>query len=128
MAKKGLDILFRRPKFPVVGCADNDLFSATELRTLAAILVRFEPSAGNDIVQIVDATGEEFWYSRKQCVLSPGFTIRRWTKQQIIDLDNSHVGSDRKYKFRSFSNKRLSVIVGEIANLILRPRSTDCRR
>ena len=118
MGRTDFGVLFRRPKFPVVGYADKELFSALELSRLASILVRFESSADKDIVQMVDATGEEFWYSRKQRVLAPGFTIKRWTKRQIIDLYNSHVGSDRIYAVRSLSNKRLSEIVSEISNLI----------
>ena len=121
MSRTDFGVLFREPKFPVIGHADGVLFSSLELRGLASILVGFEPSSGEDIVQAVDATGEEFWYSRKQRVLAPGFTIRRWTKRQIIDLYNSHVDGERAYAVRSLSNKRLSEIVGEIAKLIRSP-------
>ena len=121
MSRTDIGIFSRTPKFPVVGFADKVLFSALELSGLASILVRFEPSSGKDKIQVVDVTGEEFWYSRTQYVLAPGFTIRRWTKRQIIDLYNSNVGSDRTYAIRSLSNKRLSEIVNEIANLIRSP-------
>ena len=118
MSRTEFGVLFRKPKFPVVGYADRELFSALELSRLASILVRFELSSGKDIVQMVDATGEEFWYTRKQLVLSPGFTNKRWSKRQVIDLYNSHIGSDRRYSVRSLSNKRLLEIVAEISDLI----------
>ncbi len=85
---------------------------------LASILVLFDPSSDQDVVTLVDSTGEEFWYSREQRVLSPGFVGKRWTKLQIIDLYNSHIRSDRRYSVRSRSNKRLSEIVAEISDLI----------
>ncbi len=121
MGRTEFGVLFRKPKFPIVGYTDKELFSALELSRLASILVRFKPSSGKDIVQMVDATGEEFWYTRKQRVLSPGFTSKHWTKRQIIDLYNSHVGIDRVYAVRSLSSKRLSEIGREISNLIRSP-------
>jgi hypothetical protein len=118
MSVADFGVLFRRPIFPVVGFVDARLFSALDLKTLALTLVRLEPSSGEDIVRLVDSTGEEFWYSREQQVLSPGFLGKRWTKQQIIDLYNSHIESDRPYSARSLSNKRLSEIVAQISDLI----------
>ena len=111
-------ILFRKPVFPVIGLGGGVLFSAPGLKTLARILVGLAPSAGEDIIKLVDSTGEEFWYSPEQRVLSPGFVGRRWTKRLIIDLYNSHNGSDRGYSVRSLSNKKLPVIVAEISALI----------
>ena len=121
MSSMDFGVLFREPIFPVVGFVNDRLFSALNLKTLASILVRCVPSSDKDIVKLVDATGEEFWYSGAQCVLSPGFPGKRWTKMQIIDLYNGHVGSDRRYSVRSLSNKRLSEIVSEIAKLIRSP-------
>jgi len=111
-------VFFRRPILPAVGFADDRLFSALDLETLASILVRLGPSAGEDIVRVVDSTGEEFGYSCERRVLSPGFMGKRWTKRQIIDLYNSRTGSDRRYSARSLSNKRLSEILAEISDLI----------
>ena len=121
MSRTEFGVLFREPKFPVIGYADDVLFSAAEIRELASILVGLEPSSGKDDARVVDATGEEFWYLREKCVLAPGFTSRRWTKRQINDLYNGHVGSDRIYEARSLSSKRLSEIVSEISNLIGSP-------
>jgi len=114
-------VLFRRPAFPVVGLAGETLFSAPGLKTLASLLVDLAPSSGEDIVKVVDSTGEEFWYSRERHILSPGFSGRRWTKRQIIGLYNNHVGNDRRYPAHSLSNKRLSEIVAQIADLIRKP-------
>jgi hypothetical protein len=111
-------VLFREPIFPVVGFVNERLFSASNLKTLASILVRFVPSSDEDIVKLVDAIEEEFWFSRAQRVLSPGFLGKRWTKRQIIDLYNNHVDSDLRYSARSLSNKRLSEIVAEVSDLI----------
>ena len=118
MSRTDFGVLFREPKFPVIGYAGDVLFSAVEIRGLASILVGLEPSSGKDKARVVDATGEEFWYLREKCVLAPGFTIRRWTKRQIIDLYNSHVESEQAYGVRSLSSKRLSEIVSEISKSI----------
>ena len=118
MSALEFDVLFRRPRFPVVGYADERLFSASNLNALASILVYFDRSTDQDLVTLVDSTGEEFWYSREQCVLSPGFSGKRWTKMRIIDLYNGHVRRDRRCSVRSLSNKRLSEIVSEISALI----------
>ena len=114
-------VLFRRPVFPVVGLAGDMLFSAPGLKTLASLLVDLDPSSGEDIVKVVDSTGEEFWYLRERRILSPGFSGRRWTKRQIIDLYNNHVRSGRRYSAHSLSNKRLSEIVAQISDLIRKP-------
>ena len=118
MSRLRFGVLFREPIFPVVGCADDGLFSARTLDELASVLVRFEPSSDDSPAKFVDSTGEEFWYSREQRVLSPGFLGKRRTKRQIIDLYNEHVGSDRQFSVRSLSNKRLPDIVAEISDLI----------
>jgi hypothetical protein len=118
MRRTDFGLLFRKPVFPVVGFADNTLFSAQELKTLASILVHLAAPRGEDIVRPVDATGEEFWYSHEQGILSPGFLGKRWTKRQIIDLYHNHIGSNRRYSARSLSNKRLPVIIAETSDLI----------
>ena len=58
------EVLFRRPVFPVVGLVGDMLFSALGPKTLASVLVDLAPSYGEDIVEVADSTGEEFWYSR----------------------------------------------------------------
>ena len=118
MSRPDFGVLFRRPTFPVVGFADGSLFSALNLKTLASMLVRLDPSSGEDVVKLVDSTGEEFWYSREQRVLSPGFIGKRWTKRQIIDLYSRHNGSSIPCLVRFLSNKRLPEIVAEISDLI----------
>jgi dTDP-4-dehydrorhamnose reductase len=120
MSRTDFGVLFREPIFPVVGIVNDKIVSAFSMETLASILVRFIPSSDEDIVKLVDATGEEFWYSGAQRVLSPGFLGKRWTKRQIIDLYNNQVGSDPRYSARSLSNKRLSEVVAEISDLIRR--------
>lgn len=120
MSRKDFGVLFREPIFPVVGIANCKIFSAFSMETLASILVRFVPSSDEDIVKLLDATGEEFWRSGAQRVLSPGFLGKRWTKSQIIDLYNNQVGSDLRYSASSLSNKRLSEVVAEISDLIRR--------
>ena len=117
MSRPDFSVLFRNPVFPVVGFADGKLFSAADIKTLALILIRFDQSV-DDIIKLADSTGEEFWYSREQNGLGPGFAGKRWTKRQIIELYNNHVENDRLYPMRSLSNKRLSEIVAEISNLI----------
>ena len=117
MSSPEFSVIFRNPVFPVVGFADGKLFSAMDLESLVLILISFDQSV-DDIVKLADSKGEEFWYSRKQNGLGPGFAGKRWTKRQIIELYNNHVENDRLYPVRSLSNKRLSEIIAEVSILI----------
>ena len=121
MSGKEFGILFRKPAFPVIGLVDGMLVSARTLKPLALILMESDPISDDDIIKLIDSTGEEFWYLRRQKTLSPGFMVKRWTKQKIIDLYNRHIGTDRSYQLRSLSNKRLAEIIAEISDLIQRP-------
>jgi hypothetical protein len=118
MTHSDFGVFFRAPIFPVVGHADGRLFSARSLKGLIAVLQRLDRPAAEAIVRLVDSTGEEFWYTLELRVLSPGLLFKRWTKRQIIDLYNGHNRMNPPYPVHSLSNKRLSQIVGEIADLI----------
>ena len=48
MNRTDFGVLFREPKFPVIGYADDCLFFAVEIRGLASIFVGLERSLGKD--------------------------------------------------------------------------------
>ena len=72
-------------------------------------------------IQVIDSTGEEFWYSPDQFVLTPGFAFKRWTKKRIVETFNSSknaVELMQEYSMKSLSNKRLDKIVRDIRELL----------
>ena len=57
----------------------------------------------------------------EQIALFPGFSRRKWTKRQIIDLfNNSEFAKEEnlQYSPKALSNKRLAEIVQEICNML----------
>ena len=114
-------IAFRRPKYPVIIVSDERLFSAFSIEPLAIACLSSTPIAGNSHIQAIDSTGEEFWYSPDLCVLSPGFSFKRWTKKRIIEAFNSSsnaMESMQEYSMKSLSGKRLDRIIRDICELL----------
>jgi hypothetical protein len=123
MNKVEFAVIFRRPKFPVFVIDRDRLLSAFNIDELAGCCISSIPLEGRDIVQVVDSTGEEFWYSPDQCTISPGFSFKRWTKKKIIEKYNNSINAqiaDKPYSMKSISSKKLEKIVCDICKL-LRP-------
>ena len=116
------NILFRKPKYPVIVISSDDLNSAYDIDQLAAHCILSEPFDNEIFVKVIDSTGEEFWYSPEHFTLSPGMAFKRWTKKRIIELyNNSPNAKDNKnsYPIKSLSNKKLSLIISDICELLL---------
>jgi hypothetical protein len=116
-------VIFRSPKYPVFVIDTDRLLSAFNINELAGCCISATPLENRDIVQVIDSTGEEFWYSPDHCVLSPGFSFKRWTKKKIIEKYNKSLNaqlSEQPYSMKSISNKKLEKIVYDICSL-LRP-------
>ena len=119
--KRDFNILFRRPKYPlIVISANNLLLAALNIKELAVCCLSATPVKEGGVVKAIDSTGEEFWYSPENCAISPGFAFKIWTKKQIIELYNNCdlVMDDTKYSEKSLSGKRLSHIIADICNLL----------
>ena len=85
MEKLEFTIIMRKPKYPVIILSAERLYSAFNIKQLAKSCLFSTPIEGKKYIQVIDSTGEEFWYSPEHCVLSPGFSFKKWTKKQLID-------------------------------------------
>jgi hypothetical protein len=114
-------IIFRRPKYPVFVVSDDRLFPAFSTKQLAIACLTSTPTAGKSYIQVIDSTGEEFWYSPEQCALSPGFSFKRWTKKRIIEAFNSSSNAMelmQEYSMKSLSSKKLDRIIRDVCELL----------
>ncbi len=114
-------IAFRKPKYTVLIVSDERLFSVFSIKPLAIGCLSSTPIADNGYIQVVDSTGEEFWYSPDHHVLSPGFSFKRWTKKRVIGAFNSSsnaMESMQEYSMKSLPSKRLDRIIRDICELL----------
>lgn len=121
MGKIEFNIVFRQPKYPVLVVSDKKLFSAFNIKQLARSCMSSTPIENKNYIQVIDSTGEEFWYSPDQYVLSPGFAFKRWTKKRIVETFNNSTNAlelMQEYPLKSLSNKRLDKIVRDICELL----------
>ena len=121
MEKIEFNIIMRKPKYPVIILSAERLYSAFNIKQLAESCVTSTPVEGKKYIQVIDSTGEEFWYSPDQYVLSPGFSFKKWTKKQLIEIFNCSSNakdSMQEYSIKSLSAKRLEKIVGDICELL----------
>ncbi|OAI15630.1 hypothetical protein A1359_09485 [Methylomonas lenta] len=115
------NIIMRKPKYPVIVLSAECLYSAFNIKQLAKSCISSTPIEGKSIIQVIDSTGDEFWYSPEQYVLSPGFAFKKWTKMQLIEMFNSSSNAKsqaQEYSTKSLSSKRLGKIVSDIYELL----------
>ena len=121
MSQIEFNIILRKPKYPVVVVSNDRLYSAFNIKQLAKSCISSMPIENKTIIQVVDSTGEEFWYSPEQYVLSPGFSFKKWTKKRIIEAFNSSKNakySTQEYSMKSLSSKRLEKIIRDICEML----------
>jgi len=114
-------IIFRAPKYPVIVVSSDRLYSSFNINQLADSCISSTPMRDKKIVQVIDTTGEEFWYSPEEYVLSPGFSFKKWTKKKIIETFNSSNNAKdlkKTYSIKSISSKRLDRIVKDICEML----------
>ncbi|MEA3437676.1 MAG: hypothetical protein U9R43_14500, partial [Thermodesulfobacteriota bacterium] len=78
MSQIEFNIIVRKPKYPVIIVSNEKLYSAFNIKQLAISCISSLPIENKTIIQVVDSTGEEFWYSPEQYILSPGFSFKKW--------------------------------------------------
>jgi hypothetical protein len=115
-AASPLKYFFRRPRYPVLCCLDNQVFSATSERQFVRQLARYElnPEAQYDVI---DVTGEPWTLHPDMMLLSPLTIRQRWTKLQLIRLVNSRANKlpdEPPYSERSLSAKRFDRIFHDL--------------
>ena len=121
MSQIKFNIILRKPKYPVIVVSNDRLYSAFNIKQLAKSCISSMPIENETIIQVVDSTGEEFWYSPEQYVLSPGFSFKKWTKKRIIEAFNSSKNakySMQEYSMKSLSSKRLEKIIRDICEML----------
>ena len=114
-------VLFRNPKYPVIVISEDKLTLATNIKELAESCITTKIPESETVIQAIDSSAEEFWYSPNNFVIAPGFSFKKWTKKQIVELYNNSSNakkSDQKYPLKSLSNKKLSRIIGDVCELL----------
>lgn len=112
--------LIRLPKFPVVVDLGDRLMHARTRAQLEARLVQTK-LVGNERRRIIDATAEGFLFDPERKLIVPSVSIRRWTKQQIIDLYNQkRQAGTPELGNASLGNRSLQRIVLEVVELLAR--------
>lgn len=115
------NIAFRRPKYPVIVVSADCLYSAFNIDQLARSCISSIPIDNKSYIQVIDSTGEEFWYSTEKFILSPGFAFKKWTKKRIVEIFNSSPtfkSSLQEYPIKSLSSKRLDRIIRDICEIL----------
>ena len=113
--------LFRNPEYPVIVISEDKLTAATNIKELAESCLASKIPEGETVINAIDSSAEEFWYSPDNFAIAPGFAFKKWTKKQIVELYNSSSNakkSEEKYPLKSLSNKKLSRIIGDICKLL----------
>jgi hypothetical protein len=119
VTKNEIAIMFRRPRLPAIVLSPQGLGSALDRKQLIRILNTIQSSDSFPDAKVIEITGSEFWFDASKRYLAPGFTGRRWTKKQLIDVYN---GARRKqYSPRSLQNFKLERIITDIALLLNKP-------
>lgn len=116
---------FRKPRFPLICDLDGDLFAAESATALRRLLAKVELH-DQENMRFVDARGEGWMFLQKQMIFAPKFALRTWRKIEIINLFNqSRIANERglHYPESRLGNRRLDVIVREIAALLKQGRS-----
>ena len=103
MDKIVFNIIMRKPKYPVIVISAERLYSAFTIKQLTKSCISSTPIEGKDVIQVIDSTGEEFWYSPEHYVLSPGFSFKKWTKKHLIEIFNC--SSNAKDSMQEYSIK-----------------------
>lgn len=114
-------IAFRKPKYPLIVVSADRLYSAFNIDQLARSCISSVPIDNSSYIQVIDSTGEEFWYSPDKYILSPGFAFKKWTKKRIIETFNSSTNVRnqlKEYPIKSLSSKRLDRIIRDICEIL----------
>lgn len=114
-------ILLRKPKYPLIIISSDDLYPAFNMQELAQNCMISTMPENQTYITAIDTSGEEFWYSPQNYVITPGFLRKKWTKKQIVALYNENLNENQKehqYSTKSLSAKRLDKIVTDICTLL----------
>ena len=111
---------FRRPKFPLICAAGNELRAVTSPAALQRQFERWDLQ-GAKVLDIVDATGERWDFYVDLRIVSPLTLKRRWRKIDIIRLFNESANARRlgaTYPEAYIPRRSLVRIIAEVAALV----------
>lgn len=114
---------FRKPTFPVLLASDTIVVGALNTAEIEVWIKKLMFQKDSSY-QVIDATAEGWSYYPEYQVITPLTIDKRWTKRRIIDFYNNSVKyeDDREvYVAKSLSNKRLNLVIEEIALIAGRP-------
>lgn len=120
-----MNFLFREPLFPIIIDTGSELIGAKSWADCEKRLatITFPDTAPRDVI---DSTAEAFFLFPEHMVFSPLTFKKRWTKAAVIGLYNRAKGAGRPdYPTTSLGNKSLEKVLGDIAQLLVAPRSAD---
>jgi hypothetical protein len=118
-----LQFLFRKPKFPVIFDIDGELIVATSMNDFDKKIKNFKLKEKH-LYAAIDSTVEGWSLSSDPLVISPLTLKKKWTKKELINLYNQSQNckcNNNPYSESSLSNKKLSVIFKEIAEILKSP-------
>ena len=122
MSEIEFNVLLRKPRYPVIVVSGDRLYSASTVKQLGMACVGAIPvGAEKKRIVVIDANGEEFWYSTEHYALMPGLMLKKWTKKRIIETYNNSLNSaldEQGYPLKGLSGKKLEVIIKDICQLL----------
>ena len=111
---------FRRPKFPLICAAGNELRAATSPAALQRQVEHWDLQ-GAKVLDIVDATGEGWAFHLDLRIVSPLTLKKRWKKIEVIRLFNESANARRlgaTYPEAYIPRRSLVRIIAEVAALV----------
>ena len=121
-----LKCVLRRPRFPIICQVGAELVAGKTLQQFERRLKKVDLTAA-DSFKIVDGTGEGWVLHPDLNAISPLTLDRIWTKARVIEMFNRSANAQRsslQYPQRSLANRRLDVVIREVAELLERAERT----
>lgn len=111
---------FRRPRFPIICAAGNELLAALSPAAFQRQVERLEPP-GDKVFDMVDAMGEGWVFHSDVMIVSPLTLKKRWKKIDVIRLFNGSDNARRigaAYPEAYIPRRPLVRIIAEVAALV----------
>jgi len=109
---------FRMPRFPLLLDTGNELLA---LRSADECEARLPPLALTGPPRpVIDAVAEGFAFYPELGTITPLTLKKDWTKAEVVALYHARKRPGAPFYTRSLPNRKLSVVVSDIAALLLK--------
>lgn len=120
MSQPRLSYVFRRPRYPILCAVPGDLIVAHSRGQLERRLSKVQLPP-DDILHMIDATGEGWGLYTQLMAVSPLVLKKRWTKAEILQLfrasaTGKRIGNPREDKL--LLRQRLDALILMVADLV----------